>query len=87
MDDQGGHCGSYGNMITIDSDGILVDVPADGDYILERVNAEGVSLNKIFNGSWSAGEHYISIENFQLESGEYLVLRRGTAILSRIKVK
>lgn len=57
--------GSYGNMITIDSDGILVDEPADGDYILERVNAEGVSLNKIFNGSWSAGEHYISIENFQ----------------------
>ncbi|MCQ2123190.1 MAG: hypothetical protein MJZ25_03315 [Fibrobacter sp.] len=51
------------------------------------MNAAGISVGKIYNGSWSAGEHYISIEDVQLVSGEYLVLRRGTAILSRVKIK
>lgn len=79
--------GSYGDYIVIDPDGILVNVPNDGRYVLEQVNASGISQSVIFSGSWNVGEHYISMKNVNLISGQYLVLRNGNEILSRILIK
>lgn len=79
--------GSYGDYIVIDPDGILVNVPNDGRYVLELVNASGISQSVIFSGSWNVGEHYISKKNVNLISGQYLVLRNGNVILSRILIK
>ena len=79
--------GSYGDYIVIDPDGILVNVPNDGRYVLEQVNASGISQSVIFSGSWNVGEHYISKKNVNLISGQYLVLRNGNVILSRILIK
>lgn len=79
--------GSYGDYIVIDPDGILVNVPNDGRYVLEQVNASGISQSVIFSGSWNVGEHYISKKKINLISGQYLVLRNGNVILSRILIK
>lgn len=78
--------GNYGDYVVIDPDGITVDVPDDGRYTLEMVNASGTSQAVIFSGNWSAGEHYISTKNITLISGQYIVLRKGTTILSRVYI-
>lgn len=79
--------GSYGDYIVVDPDGILVNIPNDGRYVLEQVNASGISQSVIFSGNWNVGEHYISTKNINLVSGQYLVLRNGNVILSRILIK
>jgi len=78
--------GNYGDYVVIGPDGIMVDVPDDGRYTLEMVNASGTSQAVIFSGNWSAGEHYISTKNITLVSGQYIVLRKGTTILSRVYI-
>lgn len=78
--------GNYGDYVVIDPDGITVDVPDDGRYTLEMVNASGTSQAVIFSGNWSAGEHYMSTKNITLISGQYIVLRKGTTILSRVYI-
>ena len=78
---------NYGNIITIVSEEIIVDVPADGKYVLERVNAIGITQETVYTGYWSAGEHTVSTDNMKMISGQYLVLRNGSTIVSRVTIK
>lgn len=78
---------NYGDFVVVDPDGIFIEIPEDGNYVLERINAEGVSQELIFSGKWSIGEHFISTDNVNLVSGQYLVLRRGTTILARVLIR
>jgi hypothetical protein len=72
--------------LRIDSDGVIVQIDVNAVYILEAVNAAGIPLQTLFNGSLSEGEHFISTENKTLSAGNYLVLRRGNTIISRVLI-
>ncbi|SHK93892.1 hypothetical protein SAMN05720469_1255 [Fibrobacter intestinalis] len=36
----------------------------------------------LFNGTWNEGEHSVNVSDFSLSAGCYLVLRRGSRILT-----
>ncbi|MCQ2107642.1 MAG: hypothetical protein MJZ05_02645 [Fibrobacter sp.] len=77
----------YGDLIVISSGEVVVSVPSTGKYVLERVNAAGLTQKILYSGIWSAGEHSVAVERASLISGQYLVLRSGRTILSRIVIK
>ena len=54
----------------------------DGRYVLEIVNAAGLPQGVLFNGTWSEGEHTVSLANYSFNAGSYLVLRQDNTILS-----
>lgn len=63
-------------------DVVYVNVSQKGTYTLETVNAVGMPLVLLFSGVWGEGEHSVSLANYTLTPGSYLVLRRGSEILS-----
>ena len=77
----------YGNLISFGFGEVLVSIPNDGTYVLERVNAAGISQKVFFSGFWETGEHCITVEKTNLISGQYLVLRCGKTILSRVMIR
>ncbi|MBO5950234.1 MAG: hypothetical protein J6Q11_05950 [Fibrobacteraceae bacterium] len=58
--------------------------PISGDSIelSVRVNAAGLPMVTLFNGTWNEGEHSVNVFDFSLSAGCYLVLRRGARILT-----
>lgn len=70
------------DLIHVEGNIIYVDVPEKAYYTFETVNAVGMPLEQIFNETLSEGVHSISIENKTFTPGCYLVLRKGTEILS-----
>ena len=58
--------------------------PISGDSIelSVRVNAAGLPMATLFNGTWDEGEHSVNVSDFSLSAGCYLVLRRGARILT-----
>lgn len=70
------------DLIRIEGDVIYMDVLEKAYYTLETVNAIGEPLVRIFDGTLTEGVHSISIENKTFKQGSYLVLRKGTEILS-----
>lgn len=71
-----------GEYIYRDGEIIYVNVSSRDSYVLQVVNAAGLPMATLFNGTWSEGEHAVNISNFSLSAGCYLVLRRGTRILT-----
>lgn len=63
-------------------DVVYVNVSQKGTYTLETVNAVGMPLVLLFSGVWGEGEHSVSLANYTFTPGSYLVLRRGSEILS-----
>lgn len=70
------------SRITRLGDVVYVDIDVTGYYTLETVNAAGTPLSKLFEGTWSPGEHMVQIPADKLKAGGYLVLRKGYEILN-----
>lgn len=70
------------DLIHRDGNVIYVEINQNGHYILETVNAAGLPLITLYNGTWSVGEHSISLSNYTIAVGSYLVLRMGSEIIS-----
>lgn len=73
---------TYDDLIHRDGNVIYVEINQNGHYILETVNAAGLPLITLYNGTWSVGEHSISLSNYTIAAGSYLVLRMGSEIIS-----
>lgn len=69
-------------LVSRNGDIVYVTIENDGRYVLEIVNAAGLPQGVLFNGTWSEGEHTISLANYRFNAGSYLVLRQGNTILS-----
>lgn len=69
-------------LIEIEGDVAYVNAPAAGAYTLETVNAAGTPLVNLFCGTWTEGEHSVSLKDFTFAPGSYLVLRQGKKILA-----
>lgn len=69
-------------LIEIEGDVAYVNAPAAGAYTLETVNAAGTPLVNLFRGTWTEGEHSVSLKGFTFAPGSYLVLRQGKKILA-----
>jgi len=69
-------------LVNRNGDVIYVTIENDGRYVLEIVNAAGLPQGVLFNGTWSEGEHTVSLSNYSFNAGSYLVLRQGNTILS-----
>lgn len=72
----------YEDLIDVEGDVVYVNVSQKGTYTLETVNAVGMPLVLLFSGVWGEGEHSVSLANYTFTPGSYLVLRRGSEILS-----
>lgn len=72
----------YADLVHREGDVIYVNVEESGYYILEMVNAMAVPLKTLYKGLWDAGEHSVTIDVKSIQPSSYIVLRRGTEILS-----
>ena len=76
-----------GGIITVESDGIMINITTEGYYALEQVDALGNVVSRIYNGHWNVGEQFIPIQNVNLEPGLFLMLRQGTTVKAKVLVK
>ena len=73
---------SGASRVTRVGDVVYVNIDQMGYYYLETVDAFGTLKNRLFEGTWSAGEHTVQIPASAMQPGRYLVLRRGNTILN-----
>ena len=73
---------NHKNLVYRDGENVYVTIEDEGRYVLEVVNAVGTPQGVLFSGTWSEGEYSISLAGRKLNSGCYLVLRRGNTILT-----
>lgn len=73
---------TYADLVRRDGDVIYVDIEENGYYTLETVNAIGIPLKTLYKGTWNVGEHSVTIDLNSLQPSSFIVLRRGTEILS-----
>lgn len=71
-----------GEYIYRDGEIIYVNVSSRDSYVLQVVNAAGLPMATLFNGTWNEGEHAVNISDFSLSAECYLVLRRGSRIIT-----
>ncbi len=71
-----------GEILFREGDVIYVIVESKDSYSLQVVNAAGIPLETLFEGVWNQGEHAVDISGLHPLPGTYLVLRRGTQILT-----
>jgi hypothetical protein len=70
------------SRVTRVGDVVYVNVDQTGYYYLEVVDAFGTVKNRLFEGTWTAGEHTVQIPASAMQPGRYIVLRRGNTILN-----
>jgi hypothetical protein len=73
---------SGASRVTRVGDVVYVNIDQTGYYYLETVDAFGTVKNRLFEGTWSVGEHIVQIPASAMQPGRYLVLRRGNTILN-----
>lgn len=73
---------NIGEYIYRDGEIIYVNVSSRDSYVLQVVNAAGLPMATLFNGTWNEGEHSVNVSDFSLSAGCYLVLRQGSRILT-----
>lgn len=71
-----------GNALSRDGDVVYITVAENAKYVLEVVNAAGLSLETLFEGSWKEGVHAVTLSAGSLRPGSYLVLRKDSQVLS-----
>ena len=74
--------GEIKDVVHREGDNILVEIDVEGYYTLETVNAAGVPLLNLYSGTWTVGEHVISLAGKDVRPGSYAVLRLGSKIIS-----
>ena len=57
-------------------------ISGDSIELSVRVNAAGLPMATLFNGTWNEGEHSVNVSDFSFSAGCYLVLRQGSRILT-----
>ncbi len=70
------------NRVTRVGDVVYVEIDETGYYTLETVNAIGMPLVRLFEGTWKPGEYMVEISAEKFNAGGYLVLRKGNEILN-----
>ena len=73
---------SGASRVTRIGDVVYVNIDQTGYYYLETVDAFGTLKNRLFEGTWSVGEHVVQIPASAMQPGRYIVLRRGNTILN-----
>ena len=73
---------SGASRVTRVGDVVYVNIDQTGYFYLETVDAFGTVKNRLFEGTWSVGEHTVQIPTSAMQPGRYLVLRRGNTILN-----
>lgn len=73
---------TYADLVHRDGDVIYVNIEENGYYVLETVNAIGVPLKTLFKGTWDVGEHSVTVDLSSLQPSSFIVLRKGSEILS-----
>lgn len=73
---------TYAELVHREGDVIFVNIEENGYYILETVNAVGIPLKTLYSGTWEIGEHSVTIDMNSLQPSSFIVLRRGSEILS-----
>lgn len=73
---------SGSSRVTRVGDVVYVNVDQTGYYYLEVVDAFGMVKNRLFEGTWTVGEHTVQIPASAMQPGRYIVLRRGNTILN-----
>lgn len=71
-----------GNALSRDGDVVYITIAENAKYVLEVVNAAGLSLETLFEGSWKEGVHAVTLSAGSLRPGSYLVLRKDSQVLS-----
>ncbi len=74
--------GNSADLVRRDGDIVYVNIEEGGYYILETVNAIGVPQKTLFKGSWNVGEHSVTVDIGSLRPSSFIVLRKGSEILS-----
>ncbi len=69
-------------FIERDGDYLYIDITEKDYYALQVVNAIGMPIVDLFQGVWEEGEHVVSLVDYTLAPGTYLVLRRNANILT-----
>lgn len=73
---------SYAELVHREGDVIFVNIEENGYYTLETVNAIGIPLKTLYKGTWDVGEHSVTIDLNSLQPSSFIVLRKGSEILS-----
>ncbi|MBO6075556.1 MAG: hypothetical protein J6P15_00300, partial [Fibrobacter sp.] len=73
---------SYAELVHREGDVIFVNIEENGYYTLETVNAIGIPLKTLYKGIWDVGEHSVTIDLNSLQPSSFIVLRKGSEILS-----
>lgn len=58
-----------GEYIYRDGEIIYVNVSSRDSYVLQVVNAAGLPMATLFNGTWNEGEHSVNVSDFSLSAG------------------
>ncbi|MBO4783164.1 MAG: hypothetical protein J5521_00250 [Lachnospiraceae bacterium] len=72
----------YVDLVHREGDEILANIEEKGYYILEIVNAAGIPQKTLYKGTWDEGEHSVVVDVKAFKNNSYVVLRRGSEILS-----
>lgn len=73
---------SYADLVRREGDVIYVDIEESDYYTLETVNAIGVPLKTLYKGTWDIGEHSVTVDMNSIQPSSFIVLRKGSEILS-----
>lgn len=66
---------------------IIVTIDEASYYTLQVVDAQGSPIQTLFGGTWSTGDHVVSIKNMTLSANNYVLLKRNGNIVQKLKLE
>ena len=69
------------------NDQIIVTIDEASYYTLQVVDAQGSLIQTLFGGTWSTGDHVVSIKNMTLSANNYVLLKRNGNIVQKLKLE
>lgn len=73
---------TYEELVHREGDVVYVNIEKSDYYILETVNAIGIPQKILYKGTWDAGEHSVTVNMHSIQPSSFIVLRKGSEILS-----
>lgn len=77
---------SKGKIVVV-NDQIIVTIDEASYYTLQVVDAQGSPIQTLFGGTWSTGDHVVSIKNMTLSANNYVLLKRNGNIVQKLKLE